>query len=192
MNKATFFWLIYLISFFSSCLNNKLEPIRYNKSQSNITKIDTINLTNSQQKYSEVIANMLNKICSGNSVKLRFLDETIYKELFPVNQCEITKWDPLKRDIISIDSNGIATKNDLEYSLEELDMLFKKDFMNVESDSNYCLNSEKLIIIVNLNDEQKVDRLSEILNAITKAYDKIRTNVSLKILLNPNIKAPVK
>lgn len=192
MNKATFFWLIYLILFFSSCLNNKLEPIRYNKSQSNITKIDTINLTNSQQKYSEVIANMLNKICSGNSVKLRFLDETIYKELFPVNQCEITKWDPLKRDIISIDSNGIATKNDLEYSLEELDMLFKKDFMNVERDSNYCLNSEKLIIIVNLNDEQKVDRLSEILNAITKAYDKIRTNVSLKILLNPNIKAPVK
>ncbi len=181
--------IIAILLLMLSC-NEKQETIkRYGPSNIHEGAERYLNLEEIQSYYQ--LTEFIEKtICENERPVINFETSKATKELIPVNNCEMIKWDPNPRDIITFQKTDGVLKSNKVYPIDSISYILKNDFNNTSKNADFTSTPEKLILIIEQTMDSDISKLQDLLSRITEAYDEIDTSNSLRVLFDLNKKPP--
>ncbi|CAL2101808.1 conserved exported protein of unknown function [Tenacibaculum sp. 190130A14a] len=193
MRKIKISVLILLLLAFCGCqhFNKKPEKIinksfglLNNENDSTSVELDLNKLNN----WEELIKRTTQIVCNDSIPKISIKNDSVIKHIYFRNIC----WKNFgcvlirEKNTLSIYNDTIKKSNETFYSLDSLTTVLKRDIENNGQNPSWSDNPEKLLINVSY-DQNGLEKLINVLNLLTEAFEKVTDRKDIKIILNEKL-----
>ena len=174
--------------FLLSCVKNKIKddsiPSKQDYGKDFIyNKEPTIELNLKDYKDYDQLAGKIESIVCNDSIPIiSFNDIKGLKSIYLGKLCLSDTINKIKQNNIIQVHNNYIIKNGIEYSLENLSQVLKKDYSNQGKNPNYSESPEKIKIFISY-DYDGLKKLINTLSIITNIYDQLNIEKDLRVFL---------